>query len=636
MGMTAAAAVILSLLALLPGLVLCRATPLDGGRLGALGAASLATTLFVTALLGAVVHAATGKSLPALTLAPVALALTFSAWFATRADRWARPRLEWPALILAVAFIAWGVAVQQLATGIEADGTLRIHAWYNADWFKHLGHVHALANYGVPARDIFADARPLHYYWLLYVLPGAATALGGDAWAAISVTNGLCAGLLMLTLYGVVRHAGANAVDAALASGWAAFACGPWQMWMAVLKTGGIAATLALPDQPPGPLFTSFALYIPQHALALTLLLGWATIALGNLPRRREHLLVLFALATVMTVSTLFGAGLLVAYGITELIRRRWRAVPELVAMVALVGITLLVVGVFQMSNPGSSMASPLMRDPVLAGTPLERGYQALSLVVRKNGLAFLAAAVGWLWWRRVARPEQRRVWLLAGVMVSSALVLCSMTAALPAARVVEEFRMREINLLVVGVAIVAGWAFGHARAAGRRMQWLTGAAAAALLIGALPGALLLVLWHAQPGGMFTTAIPAQDRQAMAWLRGHSAPQDRVWQFPEKPFLAEESGADNWSVILAGRTTLASERATDYPAAWPLIAQAERYFRLEAAAIPATARWVYLSRALHPGSYDALVARLGADSGWARRACYADACLFERLSPRPT
>jgi len=634
-GVTAASAVILSLLALMPGLVLCRATPLDGGRLGAIGAASLATTLFVTASLGAGVHAALGKSLPALALAPVALALTVGAWLATRGDRWARRRLDWPALILAAAFILWGVAVQRLATGIDADGALRIHAWYNADWFKHLGHVHALANYGVPARDIFADARPLHYYWLLYILPGAATALGGDAWVAMSVTNGLCAGLLMLTLYGVVRHAGANALEASVASGWAALACGPWQMWMAVFKTGGIAETLALPDQPPGPLFTSLALYIPQHALALTLLLGWAAVALASLPRRSERLLVLFGLATVMTISTLFGAGLLIAYGLTQLVRQRWQAVPELAGMVALVGVMILIVGVFQLGNPGSSMASPLMRDPVLAGTPLERGYQALSLVVRKNGLAFLAATVGWLWWRRMATPPQRRVWLFAGVMVGSALVLSSVTAALPAARVVEEFRMREINLLVVGVAIVGGWVLGHARTVGWRMQWLTWSGALALLIAALPGAVLLVLWHAQPGGMFTTAIPAQDRKAMAWLRAHSAAQDRVWQFPEKPFLADESGSDAWSVILAGRTSLATERATDYPAAWPMIDRAERYFRLEPVAIPATARWVYLSRALHPGSYDVLVARLGADRAWARRVCYADACLFERLSDRP-
>jgi len=635
MVLTATFALILSLLAMLPGLILCRAAPLDAGRLGAIGTASLATSLFATALLGAAAQGLADASVPAIALAPVSIVLAVAAWWATRGDGWTRPRIEWPALALAAGFIACGVLIQRLAVGHDASGTLQVHAWYNADWFKHIGHVHALANHGVPARDIFADARPLHYYWLLYVLPGAATALGGDAWLAMSMANGLCAGLLMLTLYGVVRHAGANARDAALASGWAAFACGPWQMWMAVTKVGGGATILALPDQPPGPLFTSFALYIPQHALALALLLGWAVIALAPPPARRlEHLLVLFGLATVMTISTLFGAGLLVAYGVHELLRRRWQAVPELAAMMVLVGMTILVVNVFQLGNPGSSMASPLMRDPVLAGTPLERAYQALSLVVRKNGLAFLAATVLWVRWRPAIHGH-RNAWLLAGVLAGSALLLCSLTAAAPAARIVEEFRMREINLLVVAAAIAGGWAMGRARKAEARARWLIWIGATGLLIAALPGAMLLVQWHAQRNGMFVTKISAQDQRVLSYLRAHSAVQDRVWQFPEKPFLAQESGADNWSVILAGRTSLASERATDYPAARPMIDRAERYFRLEEVTVPLAARWIYLSRSLHPGSFDVLVTRLDADDGWARRACYADACLFERASARP-
>jgi hypothetical protein len=116
----------------------------------------------------------------------------------------------------------------------------------------------------------------------------------------------------------------------------------------------------------------------------------------------------------------------------------------------------------------------------------------------------------------------------------------------------------------------------------------------------------------------------------LADLRTLSEPGDRVWQYPEQPYFASGRGADNWSAIFAGRTVPNSLRATDFTDAGPAIALSKRFFAGEDVPVPAAMDWVYVSRALEPDGYDEVVARLSADDEWIARACYEDACVFER------
>ena len=152
----------------------------------------------------------------------------------------------------------------------------------------------------------------------------------------------------------------------------------------------------------------------------------------------------------------------------------------------------------------------------------------------------------------------------------------------------------------------------------------------------ALPTAVAGTAWVGNFGDANTTLIPGDDMRAMEDLRAQSDARDVVWQYPENPFLAYPSGRDAWAAIVAGRTVINSQRATDYAAAEPMIALSERFFAGDNVPVPAQVDWVYLSRALHPASYNALLARMQKDTGWLQASCYADACLFSRVrSARP-
>lgn len=630
-------------LAMAPGLLLVRGRADAPGVTCAAMVGSLAVMLLATALAGAAAGAA-GAALPAASLAAVSLVAAGFAWrLGGRAGtekggpRFALP--EWQGLAVGLMIALYGLASLALAFTETAEGTLRIHAWYNADWFKHVGHVHALANAGVPARDIFGGGGTLHYYWLFYILPGAAASLGAEPWAALSAANGLVSLLLGYCLYALTRMTlgpagSANAALAVTTTALVVLAPAGFFFWFA--GGGRLADFLASGISPSASGLLATGQVIPQHALATAVLCSWALLAQpapgGTAAHGRGaalHLLSLAALASLMTLSTMLGAMLLGAYGLARLAEGRLRTVPELAAMVAASIAMVLLLEVLKLGDPASAIASPLLTDEAVVRPPWELAFAALMKSVGFVGLPLLVIAF-FLLRLRPETPAERHAYIVSlALLAAGALVVMAAQVVLPA-RPAAEIMVRakipfSIAAMMLGAMMVRRlWAGSLRQRAGLV------AALGALAAAALPSTVAFLAWLGNFGDVYTTDVPGPDRRILASLRERSDSGALVWQYPEKPVLGQPAGADNWTAIFAGRTVPNSERATDYAAAEPMIALSTAWFAGENVAIPGEVDWVYLSRALHPESYDALAARMARDPTFAKAECYEGACLFER------
>lgn len=636
--LTLALTLAIALCAMLPGLIVARLQGRNAGELAAAAAASLVVMQLATALLGRIVVMASGGGLPALALVPVSLlSAAIAVWF-TRHRGWASTFAlpEWPGAVFAAMMVAFGLYTLALAFGWRADDTLLVHAWYNADWFKHMGHVHALADYGVPARDIFGNGGPLRYYWLSYVLPGAATAAGGDGWVALATTNAVVAWLFSWTLYGLIRATGPGPA-ASLALAIVGMIVIAPMIYAFDLLAGVPYQQLVDDGEAPGPALLIIPQVIPQHALATTVLLGWALSALPirrSGPDRATGWLALVALAAIMTMSTLLGAMLLAGYGLTVLWLRRLRGMPELAAMAIASGALVLMLGVLEAGGGDTPINSPLFTNPE-EGSVVDRILDGIGRLFGTGGAALVAALFVVRYWKP-ASESHRFLKTLALGLIAAAFACTVLVEAFMPPRVAIETVIRARIVFAIGVVIIGAWAIPHWWRPGGRPRLITGALLGLMLALALPGAIIRTAWYGNLHDRQTTAIPSADLQAMADLRRDSAPQDRVWQFPEPPYVSIPSGADMWVPIFAGRTVANSLRATDYGAARPYIERSDAFFAGEPVAIPADMDWVYLSRALHPRTYDMLVTRMQSDTAWQSAGCYADACLFSRRnSTRP-
>ncbi len=621
-----------ALLAMAPGVALMRDRATRPGQFAAAAVASLVVTMLATALLGAAWHGITGGSLPAMTLVPVSLVALVIALRLRPLEPVGRPAIEWEGLAIAAVMVGFGFLTQSLAIVEGRDGSLLVHAWYNADWFKHLGHVAGLADYGVPARDIFNAGELLHYYWLSYLLAGAGAAIGGDHWAALATAQAVIVALLCMVLYGALRLVATSRKAAFIVGLCAFFLCAPLSDAGEFLIYGADAMMNAA-RAPRGPELLGFVQYIPQHALVLAMLLAWFLL---DRPERESdrlpRLLGLASLASALAVSTLLGAMVLAVYGLVQLWRRREKALVEVAAMAVISALLVLALNVIQLNNPASAIDSPLLTNAVEPGSLPVRIMNSMTIILTKLGLPLLVAAVALTRWKPQT-ADQRDAWRLVMVLFAIAPVALVASEVLLSPRLGFEARLRIPSLPALGIALVLAAALAAALSASRKHVAGAIAALTALTVVALPSIVIRTAWHGNLRDSFTTVIPQHDRLVLAHLAAHSQPRDQAWQYPEAPFLAEPPGRDAWVVTQAGRSVTGSQRATDYASAVPRIEAATRFYEgVPDTLIPNTVSWVYLSRALHAQTYDQLVSRMRKEKGWAQAVCYADACLFERAS----
>ncbi|MEM6827209.1 MAG: hypothetical protein AAF553_04635 [Pseudomonadota bacterium] len=626
------ATAILALLAMAPGWVLMRGRVNHPGQISAAMAVSLTLTMLGTALIGVALEVLMGWQIPAWSLGAVALIAIVFAARVSKESAGPSEAEEAPGFLIGLVFAAFGLFSLLIATGETAEGGLLVHSWYNADWFKHLGHVHALANEGVPARDIFGGGAPLYYYWLVYILPGAGTAIGGDAWAALSTANAIITVLFTATLYGLVRCVAPLRI-ACLVTFLALFITAPVDYFLLMVSGDGLQSFLETSDGPRGPALLSISQFIPQHALATTVFMAWAGLAAHERtdPRSAVYLLSIGAMASLLTISVLLGAMLLTTYGFVELYRRGPKAVPEL-ALTAIASLAFAAaIGVVQLSNPDSALESPLLTNAITQSPWYLRAIEGLKAWTAYCGPAFLFVVFLIYRWRS---PEglHKFIKTIAVSLILSAFIILIATQIFAPPRIANEALIRAVIPAGLCVALVGGWAVTAGWAMKGRGRMITAAMVLVFTVIAVPCAYVRTVWMTDFTDEHTTLVPPDDRRVLTVLRERSEPTDQVWQHPEPPLFSRERGGDNWSVILAGRTVPNSERATDFSRAAVAIEETRRFFSGEDVEIPVQIDWVYVSRALEPGGYEVTVARLKTDAEWDETVCYPDACLFERAS----
>lgn len=616
-----------------PGLALVRGRATLPGQYAAIACASLVLVLLVTALVGMASGRLAGISIPAWSVIPVALAML--APCIVLRDRQGRAPFpfEWQGFALAGAMVAYGLAIHAVAVRETADGALFVHAWYNADWFKHMGHVAALRNGGIPAGDIFNAMEPLHYYWLSYLLPAAGGALGGDNYAALTTAQAIIVALLCTTIYGTLRATYANRATALWGGALAFLVFAPIGSFFDLLaRREGMLTGDGLP---PTSALIATTQYIPQHALVLAILLSWFLLdrptARPSMPLR---LMVLGSLASVMTISTLLGAAVLAVYGLLQLWRRQVGALGEVALMAVVSGLLVLALEVVSPGNPSSAIDSPLLtNEPAVASTMMAMLLRMMG-AIGAVGLPLIVALIFLVISSRKPRTEDAN----DGLRFAIVLTLVGITAAalaelLLSPRLAMEMGLRAPFLSVVGIMMILCWAWRDTRISTGPARAGALITLAAMCLIALPAFVVWTAWFGKHGDIYTTIVPHDDRKILAVIERRASPRALVWQYPEPPFLANPSGRDAWVATIAGRAVTGSLRATDYFASRPRIAAAlEFYNNRPKAFIAREVSWIYLSRALHPQTYDGLLDRMRAEPDWKQAACYADACLFRRAS----
>jgi hypothetical protein len=594
------------------------------GMRAAWGTLALVLAMLLTALAGFAVHQLGLGRRPSAAVVAVSLVMTVAAW------RWrGPPRIgpgEWQGWAYALGFAALGLIMFALFTADRPDGSLIVHRWYNADGFKHLGHVHALANWGVPARDIFGNGGPLYYYWLSYIVPGAATALGGDAVAATVAWNAVVAALFGQLLYAAIRAAGARPGIALATCVLATFVTLASAFTFSLLQGTSIEDLLTMPTTPNSPALFELSQYIPQHCLAAAMLLALILIDTADEPSTGLLWCAWIAFASVLAVSTLLGAMAMLAYGLLRLWRDRQRSIAPLAAIGTAGLLFVIALHVVKFGPPAAAVDSPLFANPAPDMTGPQRTLAAAIKLLAGAGLP-LILALYILARGKLSQADAREWQAFAAALLLTAFATSMVSAASLPTRITIEMLLRAKILVGLAVAITCGGAFEVAWRGSRRQRRLALAIAATLTLVALPGNYIRIAWLYR---FNATVVPADDRNALAYLRANSAVEARVWQFPEPPVLAFEPGEDAWAPIFAGRMVANSQRATDFARAAPYVARSEAYFAGMGGIIPPDMDWVYLSRALHPATFDRLAAQLRGDAGWKERRCYPGACLFAR------
>jgi hypothetical protein len=523
-----------------------------------------------------------------------------------------------------------------------SSGELLVRAWFNADGFKHLGHVQALAAFGLPAKDIFAGGADLAYYWFFYAIPSLGAAIHGDAAKALVFSGLFQTFAFWLIVHGLLRGVGANGWWAAVVGliGWLSpsldgmttFLGTHWDL--AKAATGVDIEAVNAQVLQGGTLFRA-SLYLPQHQFMLAGLLSWFVLDAASKaePTRLQRLLASAPLVCAGAVSTLLGVLCLGVFALARLLdnRRSFVARGLEVAAIGLAALSVpLLFGVVDLtSSHTSGLASP-----IFSADPYERAL-VQRLLLAPLGLVMLygVSLLGLLGLNaglrdRTITDERRRTLLFALALVSVGGAALLGLAVLDSPRIAKELQLRAALLAGLGLMIASG----HLLLAARDGRYVTRQGMAMigtpLLALGIATPMLDAAWHSGSTDRLVVRIPADDMAVLKQIRDVTPRQSVVLQYPEMPFVVK--GRDVWTPILAGRMVYTSPRATDWEGQVAQLKAATAFFKDQGPLPAGRYGYVYLSRALHPASYDQLMRRMASTGGWRAIFCKPDACLWRR------
>jgi hypothetical protein len=615
----------------LPGIILVAGTTDKIWVYVAAGFCSQAAVVLATALVS---FAVPGQIPVAVTLAVAALLSVCAFACRPRAEGRALPTFDPWAFVVPACATLTAALITRAAITID-DGDLMVRAFYNADGFKHLAHVQAIAAFGLPARDLFGGDEPLAYYWFFHVIPALGAVLQGDAAEALIAGGLVQVFAFWIVVYGLVCAAGARGPWAALltAIGWLS----PSLDGLTALTLSGFDLRAAATDFNIEALNTGLlnasslfraSLYIPQHLFMLAGLLSWATIALVARPAGRAlRVLALAPVVSAGAISAMLGAACLAVYAATRLWTREdspMRCLGEIAAVGILAAVLAAALGLFGFSFEGPALADKPL--PFGAGTRFLLAFPGLLAVfwVALLGLAGLQAA----WRMRPLPGTQDRMFRFAVVLTAVGLLGLVSTAVLDQQRLALEFALRVSFLGWLGLVIGAAWLVAGAENGAHVRVSLAGAAL--LLALGLVTPVLDAAWHAVSGPRWIVRVPKDDLAVLRAIRNATSKNAVILQQPAMPFVS--GGADVWVPPIAARKVFVSPRATHWSDNKERYEQALAFFEGRAPLPEGEYGYIYLSRALAPETYDQLMRRLADLPGWQRKACFTNACLWERAS----
>jgi hypothetical protein len=539
----------------------------------------------------------------------------------------------WIFLVPLVASIA-AALITASAIGSGADG-LKVHAWFNADGFKHLGHVQSLAVLGLPAEDIFEAGAPLSYYWFFYVIPAIGVALHGDAAMGLIASGLVQTVFFWVLVQGLLRMAGANARWSAIIAllawlsptpdGVLGLASAGWDISLAAreINIEGIGGALLNAF----PLFR-VSLYVPQHQFMLVGLMSWAVLSITTQTRALRWLAVV-PLVCAGAVSTLLGVSCLAVFAVTRLVDREQGLGRRLGGIGVVGGLALAVPLVFGIVDAagGSGLDSP-----IFAGEPVMKPVaERLALAVAGLILAYGVYLVGMFglvrgFARRDLEVEARRTLIFAAAMVGVGIAIMLASTLLDNTRLALEIQLRTSLLPYLGLSIGAVWLLSGAAKGRQRLAEPWGAVMVPMLVLGMVTPALDWAWHGVSSARWVVQVPPDDLAVLDALRRQSGTQIIVLQYPELPFVS--AGRGIWAPLFAARMVFASHRSTHWGEQVEKMQQTLLFFEGTGPLPDGQYDVVYLSRTLHPQSYDLLMAKMAGSPGWSKGPCRPDACLW--------
>ena len=535
----AGAGLLYPLLGILPGLVIARALPLETGPV-----ARLALGLAVAPL----VVAALGWALLMLGVPPVSAARTLAALAALL---WMITALRRPVTLPGGEPGARFALVWAAVAGVLVLLPMLLSAWLRvrSDTWIHAGIVEEILARGVPPEDPRFAGLPLNYVWFFNLFIALVCALRGDSpfWVMPYFNAVTLAATLLVAWVTARRLWGESAARGAIVLTGVGFNAGVWMLWPLGLARPllghdrgwslvheylsdfhiadtHVIWTLSAPFASMASFLDKFLLGTAvAYAYLMMQLHLWALMAWLISPRRRTLVWIAAAAAGTLLFHGVVGLSylpvVLATMGVSALLAFRWRWLPDFRRLLAPAVATIV----------GALAAAPYTLSISRGWSPERSGLQHRFIAFDVWMVWTLVSALLVVLW--IARRSLRET---LAMRQSAPALLALLAAGLAAFASIVKLplsnHLKFVYETFVPVALLAGAALAAESAAWTRRLGRMGAAVLATLVFAVPPALTLFGYLADPTGRTSPeAHPlAAELRLFEWAR-RETPREAVF-----------------------------------------------------------------------------------------------------------
>ncbi len=548
---------------------------------------------------------------------------------------------------LEVGLTCWQIVTPLIALGLScipicmvgvsiSDGS-HFHAYFNADFFKHIANSEALALGNFPPPHPFSAGMCLNYYWGSYLLPATVirlanhTVTGTQAVLAIIIIQTCALGLL--AFYACLLTAKRNPKIAAFVSSLA----------MLSLSLDGITSILGIAQTTPiqamqatnqesldftelfgavsalsGSTLQRLCLYLPQHQLAISIFLVWIILFLAEKQQEKSFLKISRPLLVLSLPIISLWVGILCSVMITigEDIEQKQILSRFKMAVIFLAAISMLFIAKVISFSPTEVLSDPFLKLQSVDSPLIIRLAWMVPQFVTTFGALYLIGIVGaWLaikkhgWRSNLVIPQAMIIAIGVGSYLISEIFLHG--------RLRVETELKTSFFLNVGLMLGSAYFFSYPGILTSIWKKFHYVYIFLFFIG-LVSPIHDIIWHSTTSTRFETVIPSVDMHALNWIRKNT-PLDAIFQQPlDRPFLL--GGKDSWVAIFGGRGVAVAGRAANVPhdkirATSTLFSCDTTINQRKKSMLVLNVNYVYLSRSLLGYKFDKLCSILK-NEGW--------------------